>query len=459
MNHRYFSVLLVIFGTRNVAGLDCFVCKDVTDIKTCSASVPCHTNEACYQDSTLSGQTTTISMGCIDNARCRFETSSAGALVGREVIRRQDGRCHECCSTDLCNDILCARRRPTSCIDDETVDCPRLESVFGICKDIHHAKTVCPKFCNLCDLVDGAWSEWTSWSACDVTCDNGTMSRVRTCTNPKPVHGGLNCTGNDAEIKPCHKRFCPVHGGWSEWEHWGLCSSTCDVGIQSRHRTCTNPVPQWNGNQCFGISHDTGICLPKACADGNWSGWGLWSSCSVTCGNGFQTRSRNCTDPAPSLSGRQCIGDDFEVYPCKKTTCDPVVAFVATLTHSVNCSIGDAVIFDRLKLNQGSAYNISTGNFIVPESGTYHLGLTLMSKANGKGFTVGIRKNGKIYIGYLYVEMGTHWQQRSTSVIATLEKDDSITVTCARPSSFYGSPDYNVFDFNSHFSGYRIGPN
>jgi hypothetical protein len=40
----------------------------------------------------------------------------------------------------------------TRCIDDETVDCAKLSTIFNICQTIHKAKLVCAKFCNLCDL-------------------------------------------------------------------------------------------------------------------------------------------------------------------------------------------------------------------------------------------------------------------------------------------------------------------
>jgi hypothetical protein len=57
--------------------------------------------------------------------------------------------------------------------------------------------------------VDGDWATWSTWSQCDVTCENGTQSRKRTCTNPAPADGGLDCIGDGVEIKICLKHFCP----------------------------------------------------------------------------------------------------------------------------------------------------------------------------------------------------------------------------------------------------------
>ena len=39
-------------------------------------------------------------------------------------------------------------------------------------------------------LVDGVFSPWSCWSQCNVTCNNGTQQRFRTCANPPPANGG-----------------------------------------------------------------------------------------------------------------------------------------------------------------------------------------------------------------------------------------------------------------------------
>lgn len=59
--------------------------------------------------------------------------------------------------------------------------------------------------------------------------------------------------------------------------------------------------------------------------DGNWASWGNWSSCSVTCGTGTNTRTRTCDDPAPQHGGANCTGDDTESGSCNSGTCYPSV--------------------------------------------------------------------------------------------------------------------------------------
>ena len=56
--------------------------------------------------------------------------------------------------------------------------------------------------------VDGGWSE-PEWSECSATCGGGTQTRTRTCTNPAPAHGGLDCQGESTETQDCNTLPCP----------------------------------------------------------------------------------------------------------------------------------------------------------------------------------------------------------------------------------------------------------
>ena len=63
-------------------------------------------------------------------------------------------------------------------------------------------------------LVDGGYSLWSSWTVCSQSCDGGVQTRSRTCTKPKPAHGGLLCSqqrlGPATQLRNCNTRIrCP----------------------------------------------------------------------------------------------------------------------------------------------------------------------------------------------------------------------------------------------------------
>ncbi|XP_053374601.1 thrombospondin-2-like isoform X1 [Mercenaria mercenaria] len=454
-----FAVLgLVLLSFGSTEALECLNCLNISDPRVCNTTITCGTNEACFQDSVVLGQQLSVSLGCTNQKRCNIDSNGAGAIIGRDVTKRQDTRCLECCASDRCNDILCARRNPALCIDDESIDCPRLNSLFGVCNDIHHAKSVCPKFCGLCDVVDGAWAEWSSWSTCDVTCEDGTQSRSRTCTNPPPAHGGLDCVGDKMETKQCHKQLCPVHGKWSGWSQWGTCSTTCDVGIQNRQRTCTNPAPQRFGNHCFGVNIDNRLCMPRACSNGHWSTWEAWGTCSVTCGGGFKTRTRSCTNPRPSLTGRDCVGEPFQAGPCSNNDCQDV-SFMATFSSSASCISHENLIFNGVKVNEGLAYNSNNGRFRAPISGIYKFSATICGRPNNIVSIAFVKNINTNYLGYLFIENSSHWFQSSTSVTVHLNASDQVWTTCLKRSLISGGEFASrepAYVYNSHFSGFLI---
>ncbi|XP_076084376.1 coadhesin-like [Mytilus galloprovincialis] len=167
--------------------------------------------------------------------------------------------------------------------------------------------------------VDGGWGLWSN-PTCSVTCGNGIQSRNRSCDSPVPSASGETCNGSSVETSDCSSRDCPVDGGWGSWSN-PICSVTCGNGILSRNRSCDSPVPSADGQTCNGSSVDTSDCSLIDCpVDG---GWGLWSNptCSVTCGNGIQSRNRSCDSPVPSAGGETCNGSSVETSDCSSRDC------------------------------------------------------------------------------------------------------------------------------------------
>ena len=116
----------------------------------------------------------------------------------------------------------------------------------------------------------------------------------------------LGYTGANCSLAPT-----PVDGGYSEWSEWSPCEGEpCETVIQTRTRTCTNPVPLHGGLTCeeqsLGPRLETRTCeVTEGCPSRppvvRLSSWSQWSTCSVACDpavggafTGWQTRGRYC---------------------------------------------------------------------------------------------------------------------------------------------------------------------
>ncbi|XP_074645669.1 properdin-like [Tubulanus polymorphus] len=184
--------------------------------------------------------------------------------------------------------------------------------------------------------IDGGWTLWSSWSRLTVTCGEGVSKRTRVCNSPKPKHNGRPCEGDSEQFKTINSsKPCPVNGGWSKWTSYGECqAAACQKGYQLRSRTCTNPRPQHGGRYCAGNQIDKQECVNHVdCVkvNGGWCDWSEWGVCSLDCGDiddiSFQKRIRHCDCPAPKNGGSDCSGVRFEtrnceIKPCNHTTFD-----------------------------------------------------------------------------------------------------------------------------------------
>uniref|UniRef100_A0A4W3JUX1 Adhesion G protein-coupled receptor B2 n=1 Tax=Callorhinchus milii TaxID=7868 RepID=A0A4W3JUX1_CALMI len=163
--------------------------------------------------------------------------------------------------------------------------------------------------------VHGLWEEWSPWSLCSVTCGRGSRTRSRICSAPQ--HGGKLCEGPELQTKLCNIALCPVEGQWLEWGPWNRCSVTCSNGTQQRTRKCISPH-SWT--ECKGHQAEARDCFNPECpTDGKWGSWNHWSLCSKTCDSGWQRRFRMCQ--GTSVKGYPCEGSGEEVRTCNEKRC------------------------------------------------------------------------------------------------------------------------------------------
>ncbi|XP_065827265.1 cartilage oligomeric matrix protein-like [Oscarella lobularis] len=161
---------------------------------------------------------------------------------------------------DPCVNCIC-RNNIVSC---ELTSCPPLDCKLPSIK----SGECCPTCYVGGSRADVAvtWAPWTPvWGTCSKTCGGGTQTRMRSCDRLTGNPGGHNCTGPSVQSQSCNTNHCPIHGGWSAWSSWSSCSVTCDSGVHSRTRLCSNPEPQYGGRNCSGSAVSTGVCVLEEC--------------------------------------------------------------------------------------------------------------------------------------------------------------------------------------------------
>ncbi|XP_077405773.1 brain-specific angiogenesis inhibitor 2 isoform X14 [Vanacampus margaritifer] len=110
-----------------------------------------------------------------------------------------------------------------------------------------------------------------------------------------------------------------------EWSQWSVCSLTCGHGWQVRTRSC---VSSPYGTLCSGALRETRMCNNTASCPGEpgiissvhglWHEWSSWSLCSVTCGRGTRSRTRKCVNEGGAVP---CGWPETQTKLCNIAVC------------------------------------------------------------------------------------------------------------------------------------------
>nr|DBA25392.1 TPA: hypothetical protein GDO54_012926 [Pyxicephalus adspersus] len=204
--------------------------------------------------------------------------------------------------------------------------------------------------------VDCGWSAWSQWTPCDTTCGTGMQERFRSPSNPPSSNGGTPCEGDTRDIREC---YTPCANDtdilWSDWTPWSPCSRSCfydveSIGVRRRFRHCNGSL----SSVCVGESAQEEPCDTPLCpVVGGWSPWSSWTDCTATCDSGIQTRNRSCSNPAPLHGGPECQGPQIQTKECNTQPCRDLCPSNMIYQTAEECR-GSGGVCPRLCLDQAA---------------------------------------------------------------------------------------------------------
>jgi len=225
----------------------------------------------------------------------------------------------ESCNTHHCPEHCQHTFQPWTTCTKSCGDGGTQRSDVVVLADAAHGGDACPtareRPCNgFACPVDCSVGQWGAWDTCTMSCGEGHQLRAR--THAMPSRGGKACPQTD-ESRTCNESACPSDCVTGSWSSWSACTATCGGGTQKRTRS-TSKHAAYGGKACEHM-HENQSCTvlecPVPCVVGPW---GVWSSCTASCGTGTRTRERVLTQP---LHGGDACPAGAETAPCNQHMC------------------------------------------------------------------------------------------------------------------------------------------
>ncbi|CAF1651115.1 unnamed protein product [Adineta ricciae] len=113
---------------------------------------------------------------------------------------------------------------------------------------------------------------------------------------------------------------------WTEYNDWSACSVTCGEGYRFRKRQClsaSDKTRKLPNDQCVGKDMEIQPCDVTHCPV--YGPWSTWTPCSTFCGIGYKQRNRSCNPP-----GSNCGNYTHEQRACGEANCQRVAGIKQT---------------------------------------------------------------------------------------------------------------------------------
>ncbi|XP_011264749.2 semaphorin-5A [Camponotus floridanus] len=231
--------------------------------------------------------------------------------------------------TQTCGFAMKSRRRT----------CTNPAPAFGgrVCVGYDHDDTMCIDLppCPVPTKVtpppqNGQWSTWGPWLACSRPCNGGVRIRKRTCDNPSPKKGGVECPGCDFQLEECNTHECTEtrrYSGWTPWLAVNASLQSVNTGyLEKRFRfSCRAQTDDPSSVRVQLAKEEERYCRndgscqrgkdAESINESGWSEWSSWGSCDRSCGRGTQHRVRQCESP-PCEGGLSAQSRICNPHPC-----------------------------------------------------------------------------------------------------------------------------------------------
>uniref|UniRef100_A0ABM5GM22 SCO-spondin n=1 Tax=Pogona vitticeps TaxID=103695 RepID=A0ABM5GM22_9SAUR len=280
---------------------------------------PCHI-QPCARDGAWGSWSpwTACTVSCGGGMRSRIRACDSPAPQGSGDYCEGPPTQVEACGLNPCPGLDCSAVGG-SVFSSCGPPCPRS------CDDLSHCLWACEPgcYCTGGRVLDGNGMACVEKENCPCLDLLSGHRHPPGATVPHP-DGCNTCTCSQGKLL-CTHQACAVPGGWCDWSPWSPCSRTCGQEMVTRYRTCSCPKPQHGGPECEGVQEyhgESGVQLQRTecptatfCpVDGGWSTWTGWTSCNACAGESVRTR--ECINPPARFGGLPCPGEARQSHPC-----------------------------------------------------------------------------------------------------------------------------------------------